>query len=82
MQQLVWAFRRWDRPTIHVVRLYLPDGSNVDLCRRRDAEQGKHVVAPGSDGAELVDELKPSRQVRLDHEQLLRGGLQLIGPRE
>ena len=82
IQQLVWAFRRRGRPIIHVVRLYLPDGSNVDLCRRRDVQQGRYIVAPGSDGAELVDELKPSRQVRLDHEQLLHGFLQLIGPEE
>lgn len=31
---LLDAFRRRARPIVHVVRLYLEDGSNVDLCRR------------------------------------------------
>ncbi|HQL02445.1 MAG TPA: hypothetical protein PKY02_03650, partial [Synergistales bacterium] len=26
------AFREAERPIIHIVRLYLPDGSNADLC--------------------------------------------------
>jgi nicotinamidase-related amidase len=64
------------------VRLYLPDGSNVDPCRRQDVERGKRIVLLGTGGAELVDELKPSYSVRLDAEGLLGGGLQLIGPDE
>jgi nicotinamidase-related amidase len=39
MQPLVWAFRQANRPVVHVVRLYRPDGSNVNLCRRYDAER-------------------------------------------
>jgi nicotinamidase-related amidase len=54
----------------------------VDLCRRYDAERGKCVVLPETDGAELVDDLKPSPQVRLDAGSLLDGGLQQIGPSE
>jgi nicotinamidase-related amidase len=82
MRRLVRAFRQSNRPVVHVVRLYRPDGSNVDLCRRYDAERGKCVVLPGTGGAELVDELKPSPEVRLDAESLLDGGLQQIGPSE
>jgi nicotinamidase-related amidase len=82
MRQLVQAFRNQRKPIIHVVRLYLPDGSNADLCRRQDIEQGKRIVAPGSDGAELMDELKPSPGVKLDAEKLLAGKLQSIGPNE
>ena len=29
---------------MHVVRLYRPDGSNVDLCRRRLVENGTAVI--------------------------------------
>jgi len=47
------------QPIVHVIRLYSKDGSNVDLCRRKAIENGKHLVIPGSDGAELIDELKP-----------------------
>lgn len=79
---LLQAFRNQQKPIIHVVRLYLPDGSNADLCRRKDIKQGKRMVVPGSDGAELMAELKPSPEVKLDAEKLLAGKLQLLGPQE
>lgn len=82
MRRLIEAFRRGNRPIVHVVRIYLSDGSNVDLCRREGAERGSRVALAGSEGAELVDELKPSSQVRLDAELLLGGGLQEIGDKE
>jgi nicotinamidase-related amidase len=82
MRKLVQVFRRQDRPTVHVARIYRPDGSNVDLCRRQDIERGKRVMLPGTDGAELVDELKPSPEIELDAESLLDGELQQIGPSE
>ena len=34
MRALLNAFRETGRPIVHVMRVYLPDGSNVDLCRR------------------------------------------------
>ena len=82
LRQLVRAFRERQKPIVHVVRLYLPDGSNVDLCRRKDVECGKRAVVPGSEGAELVAELKPTPDTKLDAEKLLDGQLQLIGPQE
>ena len=36
MARLADAFREAGRPIVHVVRLYLPDGSNADACRRAD----------------------------------------------
>jgi nicotinamidase-related amidase len=82
MQRLVRAFRSRGKPIVHVVRLYLPDGSNVDLCRRRAVQAGKVMVAPGTDGAEIMRELKPGPEVRLDADLLLSGRFQAIGPRE
>ena len=83
MRRLVAAFRQEGKPIVHVVRLYRPDGSNVDLCRREAIEQSKSVmVLSSSDGAELVDELKPSSEVSLNAELLLGGELQEIGARE
>lgn len=79
---LVKAFRKLSRPIIHVIRLYHSDGSNVDLCRRQAIENGKQLVIPGSDGAELMDELKPSTDCRLDSKLLLSGHLQQIGHME
>lgn len=82
MQSLVRAFRASQRPIIHVVRLYLADGSNADNCRRKTIELGKHMLVPGSDGAELMEELKPAPGIRLDSAKLLVGELQTIGPNE
>ena len=40
------------------------------------------MVIPGSDGAEFMDELKPSSAIRLDSSLLLSGHLQQIGTME
>lgn len=82
MQQLVETFRQAHKPIIHVVRLYLPDGSNVDLCRRQAVEQRKSIVLVGSPGAELLEVLKPTAAIALDPSCLLAGNLQVIGPQE
>lgn len=82
IRELVRGFRGQAKPVIHVVRLYLPDGSNADLYRRRIIESGKQLVIPGSDGAEPVEALKPSSDTRLDAERLLNGEFQAIGPME
>jgi len=80
--QLVQAFRRAQKPVIHVVRLYLPDGSNVDLCRRTAIRSGKQIVLPGTEGSELVAGLKPSPSIRLQSELLLGGNVQPIRDHE
>ena len=83
MRRLVEAFRKAGRPIVHVVRLYRPDGSNADLCRKEAVEEGTILaMRSGADGAELVDELKPSPEVRLDAELLLDGGMQEVGESE
>lgn len=82
MRRIAEAFRAHDRPVIHVVRLYRADGSNVDQCRRAEIESGAEIVRPGSTGAELVDDLKPSSDVTLDADRLLDGEFQSIGPLE
>jgi nicotinamidase-related amidase len=82
IQHLIQVYREHGYPIIHIIRLYHADGSNVDLCRRRAIENGKQVVIPGSDGAELMDELKSSPAIRLDSSLLLSGHLQQIGTME
>lgn len=82
MRQLLDAFRRCRRPIFHVVRLYLPDGSNVDLCRRELVINGASIVAPGTEGAEQIDNLRVDPNGRLDADTLLRGELQSLGPNE
>jgi nicotinamidase-related amidase len=82
MKELVETFRRARLPVIHVVRLYKPDGSNADLCRRSVVEQGATIVCPGTSGAELAPPLLPTQESRLDAELLLSGALQPLGQNE
>lgn len=82
IKRLVQSYREVGLPIVHVIRLYNKDGSNVDLCRRKAIENGKQSVFPGSDGAELMDELKPSSDIRLNSNLLLSGNLQQIGSME
>lgn len=82
MERLVEAFRAERCPVVHVGRLYRADGSNVDQCRRGAIEDGAEIVCPGTEGAELVAELKPSDDVSLDATHLLEGAYQEIGPAE
>jgi nicotinamidase-related amidase len=85
MCHVLYTFRSARKPIIHVIRIYSTDGSNVDLCRRRAvAELGKKLVIAGTQGAELVNELKPSSssKVSLDTELLLKGKLQQVAMKE
>lgn len=81
MARLADLFRRHRRPIVHVVRLYLPDGTNVDPVRRYAVESGIGILVPGSEGARIAPELLPG-PVELDHDRLLAGQLQEIGPAE
>ncbi len=82
MRRIVEAYRQHRLPIVHVVRLYLADGTNVDLCRRDTIVSGNAVVRPGSLGAELADPIKPNLDVRLDADTLLAGKLQMLAENE
>ncbi len=82
MRRLVEAYRRSGLPIVHVVRIYLPDGSNVDLCRRAAVESGVTLVAPETQGVQLVDALKPDPQLYLDTRLLLSGEFQSVSANE
>src|SRR5439155_12482877 len=64
MRALLDAFRRCGRPVVHVVRLYKPDGTNVDLCRKRIVEQGASMLLAGSPGSGVAPELMPDKNLR------------------
>lgn len=80
--RLLEAARQKNLPVIHVVRLYLPDGSNADLCRREAVSKGMQALRPGTDGAELVAALRPDVRTRLDHGRLLAGEFQQLAQNE
>lgn len=82
MKQLTQLFRKVGLPIIHIVRLYKKDGSNVDLCRRSLAENGRIPLCEGALGCELASELLPEPDIRLDTDLLLSGGIQHIGTKE
>jgi nicotinamidase-related amidase len=82
IQRLIQKYREQEAPIIHVIRLYYADGYNADLCRRKSIESGKQLVTPETDGAELMDELKPSADIKLNSTLLLSGNLQQIGSME
>lgn len=82
MKSLLSAYRQYGFPIVHIVRLYLPDGSNVDLCRKEIVEDGLRVIVPNTAGAELVADLKPNPDVKLDADLLLNGGIQYWGKKE
>lgn len=82
MVRLLDRYRDQGRLIIHVIRLYLRDGSNVDVCRRQLIEEGKEIVIPGTNGADLVQALKPDDNVRLAPDELLAGSFQQIATNE
>jgi nicotinamidase-related amidase len=81
MAKLATAFRERRLPIVHVIRLYQPGGSNVELVRRQSIEQGARIAVPGSAGSQIAAELLPN-VVELDHELLLAGGFQRVGAAE
>jgi nicotinamidase-related amidase len=82
MSALTEEFRSAGRPIAHVVRMYEPDASNVDLCRRQLVEDGTPLLITGAPGTQLAPELLPEPQLTLDGALLLAGGVQRLGPRE
>jgi nicotinamidase-related amidase len=76
------AFREQDLPIVHVVRLYRPDGSNAELCRRSAIANGATMFIAGTPGRTVAPELLPANAALPDDELLLSGALQAVGPAE
>lgn len=73
------AFRASRRPIVHVIRLYRPDGSNADLCRRQRLLDGAELVLVGTEGRKPAQQILPEPDIDIDDEHLLSGHLQKIG---
>ena len=80
--RLVEAFREAGRPIVHIVRFYVPGGSDVDPPRRAQVEEGLRLVVPGSPGSQLAPGVLGERFADLDPDLLLSGKPQLVGADE
>ena len=76
------GFRQSGRPIVHVLRLYLPDGSNAELCRREALALGEKMFLVGSEGRLLAPELLCVDAPEPDDKRLLSGKLQAVGAAE
>jgi nicotinamidase-related amidase len=76
MRLLLNWYRDHSLPIVHIIRIYLANGSNVDLCRKEIIESGARIVCPGSEGVEIVSALKPDPSLKLNIGLLLEGGIQ------
>lgn len=81
MVRLVEGFRAAGRPIAHMIRLYMSDGSNVDVCRRERVAAGWSAARPESEGSQIMAELTPAG-TRLDVSTLLNGQPQRIADNE
>jgi nicotinamidase-related amidase len=79
MAALAAAFRDAGRPVVHVVRIYEPDGSNVDACRRAAVQAGAEILLRGAEGTEIATPLLPEGAPELDSATLLAGEVQTLG---
>lgn len=79
LSTLCQGMRDAGRPVIHIVRGYLADGSNVDLCRRDAIEKGLVLFRPETEGAGFPSTLKPQNAPPLDWQVLLNGDIQSLG---
>src|SRR5258708_39014324 len=70
MVRLLEAFRTARLPIVHMVRIYEPDGSNVDLCRRNTVESGRAMFLKDSSGSQLAPSLLPAVDAILDSQRL------------
>jgi nicotinamidase-related amidase len=80
--RLCEAFRRVGRPIVHVLRLYEPDGSNAELCRKPAVQGAVPVLRPGTPGRRIAPAIVPPGAPDLDDESLLRAEPQRLGKNE
>lgn len=78
LSALCQGIRDAGRPVIHIVRGYLADGSNADLCRRDAIEKGLVLFRPETEGADFPSALKPPNALPLDWKVLLNGDIQSL----
>ncbi|MGB8388897.1 cysteine hydrolase family protein [Mycobacterium sp.] len=79
---LCQAFRSSGRPIVHIVRIYLADGSNAEPVRRQLVTGPIAVLRAGTPGRLLAPGLMPVGTAEFDDELLLSGHAQRLGDGE
>jgi nicotinamidase-related amidase len=79
---LCQAFRAAGLPIVHIVRLYLADGSNAEPVRKDLVTGPRPMLRAGTPGRLLAPGLAPDPAAQLDDELLLSGRAQQLGGRE
>jgi len=82
MSSLAAVFRKSSRPIVYIVRIYRPDGRNVDLCRRSAVECGAEMLLEDSSDCQIAPGLLPGNTPPLDCARLLSGGIQVLSADE
>lgn len=76
------AFRNAGLPIVHIVRLYLADGSNAEPVRKKLVAGTTPMLRPGTPGRLLAPGLIPEPIAQFDDELLLSGQPQRLTERE
>ncbi len=59
IRQALEGFREKQWPVFHINRQYRGDGSDIEITRRKDFLEQQKFLLPGTEGCEIVDQLKP-----------------------
>jgi nicotinamidase-related amidase len=76
------SFRDAGLPIVHIVRLYLADGSNAELVRKDLVSGPIPMLRAGTPGRLLAPGLAPVPSAEFDDELLMSGQPQCLGERE
>jgi nicotinamidase-related amidase len=82
LARLSAAFRSRRLPIVHVVRLYLADGTNAEPCRQELARGPVPALRPGTPGRLLAPGVVEGDPPGFDDQLLLAGGVQPVGDHE
>lgn len=82
ISKLCRCFRDAGQPIVHVIRIYTPDATDVDRCRRSSLLAGQPLFLKGSAGRRPADSLLPGQDIRIDDALLMSGKIQPVGPEE
>jgi len=82
LKKTLESARKRKIPIIHIIRIYLEDGSNAEPIRRKMILSGKKILSPNDEGTEIFEDVLPNTDIKLNTNILLNGELQNIGENE